>query len=393
MKKIAGIILIIFVFWGLRWWNIEERMNFSMDQGTFLIRAKEIWDKKELVLIGPEASAVVEGRHFFQGPIIYCSIIMLGILGNWNPIWMSGWLAGVVLMTNLWLGKIIKKVINERTAWLYLVIISFLPISIQYSNFIWNPNFLLIITPLFLGALLNSWWFWAGVLAGIGIQFHFQFGVVILIALGWILIKNRKELGCFLIGMLLGYSPLLIFDLRNNYYNVRTIWLWLTTKNDVPIIVTDYYFLALVPAIALVISWWLAKKKPWVQIGTVMLIMTWGILAVTVKKKVVGMPDNWSYKDLVVTKETILKIEKEKYNVVNLLSGDSRFYPLRYLLRDEHLEEINNYKDLDTLLVVAKNDSQNEIENSRVWEIASFGGKVLEVKKINEVNSLYILKK
>lgn len=41
---IAGALVLIFLF--LRCYRLEERMNFSMDQGLFLLRAREIWQKK-----------------------------------------------------------------------------------------------------------------------------------------------------------------------------------------------------------------------------------------------------------------------------------------------------------------------------------------------------------
>ena len=59
------------LFLWLRLYHIEERMNFSMDQGQSMLKAWEIWNEKKMVLIGPIASQTVNGRHFFHGPITY----------------------------------------------------------------------------------------------------------------------------------------------------------------------------------------------------------------------------------------------------------------------------------------------------------------------------------
>jgi hypothetical protein len=59
-----------------------------------------------------------------------------------------------------------------------------------------------------------------------------------------------------------------------------------------------------------------------------------------------GMPKDWSYTSLKLTESIITQDVSGKFNVVNLLSGDTKFFPLRYLLKikGKHVESSENYK-------------------------------------------------
>jgi len=403
-RNLMVIALIIGLFLGLRWWRLDERMNFSMDQGLFSLRAYEIWQNREITLIGPPASPTVEGRQFFQGPIIYYSIIILGLLGGWDPIRMSGWFGGMVLGANLGLWGVLKKRINQRVAWIFLILMTFLPISINYSNFIWNPNFLLVITPLIISLVLIEltdkkmrWWFLIGVLAGLGGQYHYQFTLVwlVLIILSWIKTKSLKQVIWLLSGIILGWLPLIIFELRNNFYNINTIFQWLTESKGSKLIFQEYYYLWIVPLLMVGVAWGLAKiDRKW-QLLIVGIVVVWGLVGVTYKRSVIGMPINWSYRDLVKTEKIIMTQVGNKFNVVNTLSGDSRFYPMRYLLTvdKKYPESVADYQTGDQLFVLARNEDGDMIEKSTLWEIGSFGGKITERWPINNQVSLFRLNK
>jgi len=398
-KKIALNFLIILmltsiatVFLGLRLWNIENRVNFSMDQGMFMIRAREIWINKEITLLGPPASPIVDGRHFFQGPITYYLLTGLELLGNWEVIKIS-WLMAILGLVGMWfLFKTIAMVANEKAAWIGALLYCFLPITINFSNFIWNPNFLLILTPIYLYFLVkaikkNSRWlmFLAGIMGGVGLQFHFQFVPILGISAIYLLIKNRKIWWCFVLGAIIGYLPLIVFDIRNNFYNLRTIFLWLMI-GDKKRGFFAYDYLVYIP---ILITIWSVKIKPKINILILTGVIIWSIVGIVNQKQSAYMPNNWTYKDLAKTEKIILEKSRGKFNVVNLLSGDSRFYSLRYLLKIDS----ENYKNIEELMVVEKKDRQKNIEESSLWEIREFGGKVVEILPINNEISLYIMSK
>ncbi|MFA7301699.1 MAG: glycosyltransferase family 39 protein [Candidatus Shapirobacteria bacterium] len=368
-----------------------------MDQGLFMTRAREIWNNKELTLIGPSASPMVDGRHFFQGPAIYYLLVGLGLLGNWDVINIS-WLMVILGWIGMWfLFKTIMILANEKAAWLGALLYCFLPITIEFSNFIWNPNFLLFLMPIFMYFMVrveNGKWWWtmmAGLMAGLCLQFHFQFVPILGLSTIYVFYKNKKTVWIFLLGILLGYLPLIIFDIRNNFYNLRTIFLWLMVGDKKRGILTHDY-LTYIPLLLLI---WSVKIKSKVNIFILIGIVIWSTIGIINQKQSAWMPDNWTYKDLVKTKAIISQKPRGKINVVNLLNGDSRFYSLRYLLEIDNINlgTVENYKEIEELMVIDKNENQNNIENSSLWEIKQFGGKVVESLPINNETSLYIMKK
>ena len=350
-----------------------------MDQGMFLLRAKEIWNNKELVLIGPTASPMVQGRQFFQGPLIYYGLVGLMLISNWNPIIASGWLIVFNLIGLYFIWRLSKKA---------AILATFLPISIYFSKFIWNPNVLLILAPVYWFLVSKKKYFWSGLVAGIMLQFHFQVGLVIVATSGYWLMTNWKKIFIYLLGIGIGYSPLILFDLRNNFYNLSTILLWLRTGGDQKFGLQTYYFLAWLPLIYVgmvkIIEKFKFEKLIWGGIMVGSLIWTWQT------KSTNDMPKNFDYNKLEQTRSIILADNPSEFNIVNKLSGDTRFYPLRYLLtaKGSAPMEVYRYPEAKTLYVVT---NQNDELSDSVWEVSSFKPKTVE-KSWDLVNDIKLLK-
>lgn len=390
-KRIFLLIFVSVIFLGLRLWNLEKRINFSMDQGLFSLRAYEIWKNKEITLIGPPASPTVEGRQFFQGPLIYYSIVTLGLLSNWDPIKMGYLLCGLGLFANLILWRILKNVINEEVAWLYLILITFFPLSIKYSNFIWNPNFLLVIAPLLIGSMLKKWYFVTGLLLGLGGQYHYQFVLMWIVVILFVWFKSKKIKNIILVvaGIIIGWAPLIIFDIRNNFYNLRTILLWLQLKNSDKLVFQEYYLLYLVPILISLAAYYLSKLNNKIKVIVLIIISYWGVRSAIILNK------KWTYSDLVETRNIIENQTDNKFNIVNLSDGDSRFYSLRYLLNlsNKKPESVENYKNIDALYVLVKKEEELKIKNSNLWEIREFNGEISQMWPINSYFNLFLIKK
>jgi hypothetical protein len=401
-KNIFLIVLLIVMFLGLRLWRLDERTNFSMDQGMSMLRAMEIWKNKEITLIGPPASPVVEGRNFFHGPLGYYTEAGLGIISNWEPVRISIILVGLSLISMYFLYWFAKAVFDKRTALVAIIIWTFVPFVIDFAHLIWNPNFLLLLTPVTMSCLVKAvkskktvWFGVAGLLFGLGLQYHFQMAMLIALTVGVLIYRKEKliNLLVMLTGITAGYAPLILFDLRNNFYNIKTIGTWLMTggvkTTDLPV----FYFLVLLPAGVVLMAKLLTKQKI-VLLTTFILLAGYSIWGVMHETQAKGMPVNWNYRYLTKTENIILKEAGGKFNIVNLLSGDTEFWPLRFLLvRDnEAPETIENYKDIDELFVVAT--GEKEIMNSKVWELSAMGDKKIEDKwQINEKISLFKLKR
>ena len=389
MKKYGWWLIIGLVFLGLRLYKIENRVEFTMDQGLFMSKAYEIWQKKEITLLGPTASPIVNGRQFFQGPIIYYALVVLGVLAKWDPVRIS-WEIAILGMVGLaFFGMTLNKLWGRNTAIIGGILFAIWPTLITFGNFIWNPNFLLIITPVLMWTMVNSWWLLAGIIAGIGLQFHFQFGLIILLILGWLVYKKTGFIK-FVAGAAIGYSPLIIFDLRNHFYNVRTIAEWLLGGKGSSLGFQTHYWLAILIIVLVGVSWFLGKiwdKNRIVIVGLLMGLMIFSVVSV-IKSQ------NYKYVDLEKAERIILEAKINDFEVAVTTGGDTRFYAMRYLLMKDGIKvmSVDEYPKAKVLYLMAPFNRPPEIE--KVWEVSSLGKiKVINKVKINEKIDLYQIQK
>jgi uncharacterized membrane protein len=285
-----------------------------------------------------------------------------------------------------------EKIFNRKIALIATIIYIFLPITIHYSNFIWNPNILLTLTSffIFLGVKCfenKKWWnylIW-GILGGICFQFHFQFGLILLLTFLFLLFKkqNYKNILLFIFGCGIGYLPLIIFDLRNNFYNIKTILEWLRYGNDGKFDFADYYVLSFVPFFCLAAGYFLNKIKKQIVLVSLLIILVIysGSYFVKINKLgSLGMAKGWSYQ---LEKQTVREIIKngcpKDFEIASIINGDTVAYPLRYLLEIENCKPmpIDDYSRAKKLFVVASNNKNLSDEN--IWELLSIGN--FEVKK------------
>ncbi|HPT66100.1 MAG TPA: glycosyltransferase family 39 protein [Candidatus Woesebacteria bacterium] len=395
MKNKILIILLVICFFFLRLYKIEERVNFSMDQGIFLLRSWEIWQNKEITLIGPTASPLVHGHQFFQGPLIYYSMIMVMLVSGWNIIRASYLLVLLNFVALVFLYLSTKKIFNKKVAKIASCLFIFLPTSINFSNFLWNPNFLLILMPIFI--FLGSkaffskkyWYLIWGILGGICLQFHFQVVLILFFTFLFLILKKIefKKFLLFVGGAIIGYSPLLIFDLRNNFYNVRTMLEWLRFGGDEKMAFPLYYFLSFVPFLCMGLAWLIGKIKN--KMIIVLLLSGLVLYSFYIKinqKEALGMPNGWNY---VWQQKVVDKIlEKgcpKNFNIASTISGDTRSYDLRFLMTAKSCRPMNveEYPKAEKLFLVAPIDRPPETE--KVWEVSSL--RKFKINQKTEINS------
>lgn len=363
-------------------------MNFSMDQGLFMLKSWEIWNDKKLELIGPSASPVVNGRHFFQGPITYYWLIIVGILGKWKPENITIIITFMSLISMGFLYLTAKKLFGKGVGVLSAVIWTLSPIAIQYAGWIWNPSLLLILIPpsLYVGVLAikeKKWWQFGifGILLGLSLQCHFQTGLLIIMT-GVVMLFRRIILSKWiylLTGFLVGYSPLIIFDLRNNFYNIKTIVEWIGQRGN-GFELQQFYFLEFLPILVILAAKIFYRWRIFL-IGGLIVFLWWSVINQSQAK---GMPMFWNYGDLKKSKEIIMRKAQGEYNVVNLLSGDTRFYSLRYLLTVEGKAPMSVDKYDKELWIISYKGV--DLQNSTVWELEKTGE--MEEKERIEINPM-----
>lgn len=234
-----GPILLLAAF--LRLYRIGDFMTFLGDEGRDVLVVKHILEG-DLTLLGPRASA----GDFFLGPIYY--YFMTPFLWLWNldpvgPSIMVALLGVATVFLVYWLGS---TFFNKMTGIIAALFYAISPLVIVYSRSSWNPNvmpFFTIITLILLyyAVIKKKYVFFLGVgiLLGIIMQLHYLGTFVALIvavftlvgsALSevklslryvWRLILNYLTI---FFGFLLGFSPFLLFELRNGFPNSQNIF-------------------------------------------------------------------------------------------------------------------------------------------------------------------------
>lgn len=106
------------------------------------------------------------------------------------------------------------------------------------------------------------------------------------------------------------------------------------------------------------------------------------------------MPDGWSLKKIDQTAGIISESASShpNFNVASLLDGDTRTYPLRYMLSltNQPVQDFTSYPQNDYLYVVGKDAKQ--ITDSKVWEINSLRPFRIEKEwQVGDGVTLYLL--
>lgn len=404
------LLLLIVLFLLVRLYNLEKVVNFSMDQGTTFLKLYEIWTTKKIPLIGPESSLkAINGLSFFHGPWVYYLLFPAALISHWNPLSASYLLISLNLLALIFLYKIVAKRFGLFTALNFGFIYCLDFINIRYSQFAWNPNFLVFTSSLILGFLLiinkknyKKISFLLGLLFGFSLTFHYLSLLLFIPFCGfWVLNKSRKfNFKLLFLGFLIPLIPQIVFELRHNFYNLQIIYLILSGKgsNSISWPFSIHYFLIFLPFIYLIISLFIQHiyKNCHLLAYFLLIIITSGLLANIINQSQAAytMPKGWNLPGIQKASRMIIAENKKDYNIVNLLSGDTRDYPLRYFLTIANFKplDVAEYPQAKYLFILARKD-QN-ITNNPVWEISSFCPySIIWTKEIQNQIFLSLLKK
>lgn len=411
-KTWLHLLFLTLLYFFLRLYNLENNVNYSDEQGQFLLETFKIWRNKNLTLIGPPTSFSFQGRRFFQGPAIYYLLLPVMILGRWQPL-AGSYLIIALNLVGLWLIYFsARKLFGELAGLIAAFGFAVFPETVYYTKFVWNPNFLPAISSVLLALLvgLGSFKpflriFLIGFFLGFGLQFHFQMVPLIIIILIFLLLRNKKRrlntLFLALLGLGLGYFPIVLFEVRNNFYNLKTIWFVLKgggfwQNGGFP----SYYFLAWFPFLFVLGSGLLVQlsKKQKVLAGLIFLGLTlyWSLISYHELSGNRGMTKDWRYPYVRKAVQIIQNENLSDYNVASLVTGDTRAHALRYLLTiaDHEPLGVKQYPQTRRLFVVSESNPE-KIKKSSVWEISSFGGEIVRNWFLDEEKkfSLYRLDK
>ncbi len=416
MKKIKTEIIlltvIVLLFVAVRSINYLYYLNWSSDQATWGREILTMLKTKKLTLIGPRISINLQGRFVFQGPLIYYFFLLFLWLGHWDPAIASYLftLWSALMVFPLYYG--VKNLISKKTAWIAVIIYSFLPYYLEYTRFLWNTTLQLSLLPLlilFMGLYRQkkTWPYFllVSIMTGILLQFHYQFAIVILgIFIYYFLVKrlHPKNILLFVSGLLIGFSPLILFELKHQFYNLQTIILFFRNWNTLDRpggLVEPHYFLSitLMSLIAFLglFAKWINKIRNSVLVFLAALLFVYSLL-VHLPKPVHAYwapTTPWNYLTEVKVYNLVRSTKLTKnFNVANTASYDTKYETLKYFLyRDGYQIDYDDYYRNRYLFVVTEG---NNYQDATAYEVAFFKPrKILKGWPLNEKFQLLLLER
>jgi hypothetical protein len=220
-------VMILAVFFRL--WRASELMVFSGETNNLFYYLTSYLAGEKPWLLGLEAAQYV--HHLFHLPWYLWVMVLPFVLGSGNPLIFAVIQAGIGATAAYFLYRTLVSLGFSRIGFLaafgYAV---FLPIA-NIERFI-SPVSLVpfgtIMTFYFLVlshrrqklARFSLLGFWTGV----AVSFHYAMLLMAAVVLGWVWWKNRKFFLAAIVGLILAFSPLIIFDFRNNFFNLTGLW-------------------------------------------------------------------------------------------------------------------------------------------------------------------------
>jgi len=405
------LLAIFIVAIGIRFYNYPNRVTFWSEQArSLMVSANYLKEKPSL--LGQEYFRQDSNAHtVYSGAIFNYSLVPLLLISNYSPVAITVFFTLLNILTGLVIYFVAKKMSNTPIATISCALFLFNDLMIYHSLFIWNYNYLPLIGIL---VLYFSWKyihknskldiFIIGLLSGIGVSLQFLFVPIAFLVLIVNFVKSKKKLIATLLfglGMILGNFPMVIFDIRHNFYNLTTLFQYFldTLGGNSNASFAYYYLLPLWPVFAILGAYLFIKIIKWNRVFGAISISLY--LYLNLASPMVsflnptGMPEGLKVNDVDKASRIIANDATGNFNVAEVLDFDKRAYVLRYFTEFKYgkkpMGEME-YQNLQLLYVLGQKDYN--FEKSGVWEITS-GGKynVSKLSDIGEVYSIYKLTK
>ena len=226
----------------LRLYRIAEYMIFLGDEGRDILIVWRLLAQSDPILIGPGTSV----GNMYLGPLYYYLIAPALFLARYNPVGPAVLVALLGVATIYFVYFVARRWFTPTAGLLASFLYAISPTVIIFSHSSWNPNIMPFFALLTMYSVWQVWqekkYYWLVVLGAAYaavLQSHYL-GLlllpVILVFLIWTL-RNLKFIGnwrleirnfkkYFLIGLIIFLvlmSPLLIFDIRHNWLNLRAL--------------------------------------------------------------------------------------------------------------------------------------------------------------------------
>jgi 4-amino-4-deoxy-L-arabinose transferase-like glycosyltransferase len=231
-----------------RLWNFTNTLEFLGDQGRDAMIVADIFRKGDPVLIGPVTST----GNMYLGPLYYYFMVPFLWLTYPNPIGPAVAVAVLSIITTGLVYVLGRDLVGRRAAAIATFLMAFSSVATQFSRFSWNPNPAPLFGLLFLWFLWKTqkgqpkYWIGIGVVVAVLAQLHYVALLTVFIALffwlrdvfAWRTKEDqfKKSFVVSTVSAVLAFclllSPLLLFDLRHDWINVRSLLTFVETSQE-----------------------------------------------------------------------------------------------------------------------------------------------------------------
>lgn len=417
-KEFIFLLTLIFVFICIRSVHFTDHLFFNNDQGEQAAKVLELWNKKKLTLIGNRITSMVyEGKTLFQGPATYYFMLPFLLIGNFDPIISSYafMIFSSFMIIPLYFGM--KSLSGYKGALFIVIVYTLYPFYVPYTRFLWNPNFQFSLLPILIYIMgkyyekkNTVWLFMIGFMLGVLFQFHYQFILILISVVLWIVLKSDKKiktLAFILCGIGIGLFPFLLFEFRNQFYNTILAYKMITNWKDVSSAQTakDHYYLSIsfmgFVILAVIISWFQKRIKYrlfdsfYLLFMTIFIIYSFSVTAIKQfpkpKLQFWAPTEDWKYENEYKIYQIVKEANVNNFNIANLAYDTLSLAPKYLLKRDNIVFNEDDYYGNQYLFVVSRG---NSYETDPAYEVATFKPRRLVKKwKLNKTYDVYLLER
>jgi len=412
MKNFLLLSSIILISLAVRLYNFENRLTYGPEQArSLVVSARYIKEKPSL--LGQEYFRVnSQGHKLFTSALFNYSLVPLLLIFNYQVIPITYFFVILNVITGLVVYFLVKKMLGYNAGLLSLILYLFNSYMIYHSMFIWVLNYMPLIGILSLylcwkiykKKYFNKDIFFLGILSGIGFGFEYLYILAILPVM-FVLFKYSKnkikDFAILAVGGLMGDAPQILFDLKHNFYHLRTLLQYgLDTLNGVSDAGFVYYhFLHFWPLLIILLSLLIlkiCKRNIFLGVMLIVLYLYLNLTSVHINfRKPVGMFEGLNFKNINTAAKIISEKASDNFNVVTLYDFDTRGYTLRYLVEyvygKKPMGEID-YPSSNEIFALAKNDY--DFNKNNPWELNVYKPyNISRIEEIRESFSLYRITK
>ena len=205
-------------------------MEFRFDSAYWALEAVHLLRGNYFPLIGQQVGSI--SAELYNGPALaYWTAFWFAFFGT-QPVAAAGAIAfanTLCIGLTFWLGQ---KMFNARVGLIAALLFAFAPWLILYGRMLWPQSLLPVLVALILATMIwgvrRAQWIaflGCGIIVGIAIQLHLS---ALALLAGALLIsftyaRHKWHVGLLILGTVIGYSPVLVYDLQNSFINTRTL--------------------------------------------------------------------------------------------------------------------------------------------------------------------------